>query len=293
MSYQIKKVLRLHARDAVFLSRYFKEKAVSNGHPKRFVICNSYPKSGTHLLYQILYNLPTLQKWDDIVSMQSLSGIMNTAEHIRWKIGSAPNNSIIRSHLTCCEEVLETLQENLCKSIFIYRDLRDVAVSHARWVTKEPKIYLHKIYNNYDSFDKQLMLSIKGIAKGTPFGSNISFPDIGQDFARWQGWLQHPETLSVKFEDLVGARGGGCEEKRLYWIEAIVNHLCVEISRSQIENHFTSSAMNPEESHTFRKGGQGNINGWRKHFRDEHKTEFKKTAGQLLIDLGYEREMKW
>ena len=28
--------------------------------------CNSYPKSGTHLLYQILYSLPGTERWNDL-----------------------------------------------------------------------------------------------------------------------------------------------------------------------------------------------------------------------------------
>ena len=61
------------------------------------------------------------------------------------------------------------------------------------------------------------MASIRGVPLGTPFGSNVSQPDIGQNFSRWQGWWSDPETLPVRFEDLVGESGGG--EKRLATIE--------------------------------------------------------------------------
>ena len=105
------------------------------------------------------------------------------------------------------------MQEFNCKVLFIYRDLRDVAVSHARWVTKEERIFLHDIYQRHSSFDEQLMSSIKGVPLGSPLGSNVSQPDIGSDFARWRGWINDPNTLAVKFEDLVGERGGGSETK--------------------------------------------------------------------------------
>lgn len=293
MSYQFYDIARLHGRDLFFLTRYLQAKILNYGNIKSFALCNSYPKSGTHLLYQILYSIPGFKKWNDIVSVQALCGVMNTASHIRWKIGSAPNHSIIRSHLMHCDSVLEAISEFNYKSFFIYRDLRDVAVSHARWVTKENRIFLNSYYLVKESFDEQLMSSIEGTPVGTPFGSNVSQPSIGQDFSRWQGWLTDVNTLSVKFEDLVGERGGGSEEKRLSIVEKILDHLEVNLPISEIKTKFTSYAMNPEESHTFKKGGKGSIGGWHSTFKPKHKVAFKAVAGELLVELGYETNLDW
>ena len=296
MSYQLQDIVRLHGRDLIFATRYWRDRLFNQlrgASPKSLVLCNSYPKSGTHLLYQILYSMPSLHKWDDIISVQALCGIMNTIDHIRWKLGSAPHGSIIRSHLMCCDEILEVLREFNCKVLFIYRDLRDVAVSHARWVTKEERIFLHNIYTQYANFDQQLMSSIRGVPLGTPLGSNVSQPNIGADFSRWRGWINEPNTYAVKFEDLVGERGGGAEEKRLYIVEQILAHLEINLSPQKIKSQFTSKALDPEESHTFKKGGKGSIGGWRDVFKESHKEEFKKVAGQTLIDLGYEQDFKW
>lgn len=293
MSYQAYNIARLHGRDLVFFLKYLQAKTIQLGRSKSLILCNSYPKSGTHLLYQILYSIPSLRKWDDIVSVQALCGIMNTPSHIRWKVGSAPDQSIVRCHLMHCEEILDILRENNCKTLFIYRDLRDVAVSHARWVTKEERIFLHDIYLQQKDFDQQLMSSIQGTPVGTPLGSNVSQPDIGTDFLRWKGWIHEPSALAIKFEDLVGERGGGCEDTRLHLVEKIMNYLEIPFSTEQIKSQFTSHAMNPEESHTFKKGGKGSIGGWKKHFKEEHKEAFKQVAGQLLIDLGYEKDLDW
>lgn len=296
MSYQLRDIVRLHGRDFVFASRYWREnlkRQLSGSGRKSFVLCNSYPKSGTHLLYQILYSLPELNQWNDIVSVQALCGVMNTPDHIRWKIGSAPDGSIIKSHLMYTEPVLKTLSEFDCRRLFIYRDLRDVAVSHARWITKEERIFLHDVYRHYDSFDQQLMASIKGVPLGSPLGSNLSQPDIGTDFSRWQGWVNDPNTYAVKFEDLVGARGGGSEDKRLHIVTEIAEFLDIELTSEQVSKTFASTALNPEESHTFKKGGKGSIGGWRSVFNEEHKAAFKQLAGQILIELGYEEDLNW
>ena len=218
---------------------------------------------------------------------------MNTENHIRWKIGSVPDGSIVRSHLMYYDEILEILRQEQCKTFFIYRDLRDIAVSHARWVAKEKRIFLHDIYQQKPSFSEQLMSSIQGVPIGTPLGSNISQPNIAQDFSRWKGWINDSQTLAVKFEDLVGGRGGGSEEKRLTTIKKIVDHCQVNISDEQIRNQFASYQMNPMESHTFKKGGKGAIGGWKNQFEESHKEAFKTIAGDLLIELGYEQDNSW
>ena len=61
MSYQLQDIVRLHGRDAIFATRYWREKLLNQltGNTKKsLVLCNSFPKSGTHLLYQILYSIP-------------------------------------------------------------------------------------------------------------------------------------------------------------------------------------------------------------------------------------------
>ena len=41
---------------------------------------------------------------------------------------------------------------------------------------------------------------------------------------------------------------------------------------------------------SFRKGSIGS---WKQYFTQEHKQAFKEVAGQLLIDLGYEKDLNW
>ncbi len=292
MLYDAIERLRLSGRDAYFgLTRLRNWK---RGYTKApLVLCNSYPKSGTHLLAQILLRMPGVNSWNDIVSVQSLSGVMNTTRHIYWKIASAPPGALVRSHLMYTSEVLELLARFPMKRLFIYRDLRDVAVSHANWVLKEPGIFLHSIYRRMGSFEDCLMASIVGTPLGTPFGSNVSQPDIGTDFRRWRGWLSDPGTLSVRFEDLVGERGGGLEMKRLDTVREICRLVGATFPDQQLGACFGSGALDPAESHTFRKGNMGAIGGWRSKFTEAHKRAFKAVAGDLLVQLGYETDLDW
>lgn len=291
MSYGVANGVRLYMRDALFFLKSTLNGLRNDFESTSVVLCNSYPKSGTHLLAQILMQVPNISCWNDIIAVQSLSGTMNTVQHLTWKFKSAKDHSLVRSHLMYCKEVLDVLSTREVKSIFIYRDLRDVAISHAKWVMNEKRYFLHDIYqNHYKSDAERLMATICGTPLGTPFGSNLSHPSIGQDFSRWKGWLSDPKTLPVRFEDLVGSRGGGSDEVRTSTIAKILNFVGYELPASEIEKRFSLEALNPNKSHTFRKGMIGE---WKSVFADEHKVAFKKHAGDLLVELGYEVSNEW
>jgi len=293
MLYDLPERARLILRDTVYLVRSVKRR-VFDSSKSPLILCNSYPKSGTHMLSQILENIPNVKYWNDIVSVQSLSGVMNSKEHIRYKLSSVPGGSLVRSHLMYSDEILSVLSERDYKKLFIYRDPRDVVISHANWVMKEPKIYLNKIYTEcYEDNNQRIMASIEGVPLGKLFGSSSSQPDIAQDFERWKGWINDPQTLAIRFEDLVGERGGGDENKRQNLIRDIFKHIGYDVSDEDLISMFSSHSMNPEKSHTFRKGNKGSIAGWKNKFTNEHKDTFKKVTGKLLIELGYEKDMDW
>jgi len=48
--------------------------------------------------------------------------------------------------------------------------------------------------------------------------------------------------------------------------------------------------INPQNSHTFRTGKSGN---WKTVFTERQKDLFKEIAGDLLIELGYEKDYNW
>jgi hypothetical protein len=50
------------------------------------------------------------------------------------------------------------------------------------------------------------------------------------------------------------------------------------------------SSIAPQKSGTFRKGKPG---GWQEHFTVKNKQVFKEIAGDLLIQMGYEKDLDW
>ena len=87
---------------------------------------------------------------------------------------------------------------------FIYRDPRDVAVSHVFYVTEmEPGHVHHAYYQSLPDFDARLNVSILGRPD-----ADVEFPDIAGRFAPYLGWLDQTSVMKIHFEDLIHDRVG-------------------------------------------------------------------------------------
>jgi hypothetical protein len=181
----------------------------------------------------------------------------------------------------------ELLDELRFKPILLLRDPRDIVVSHAFYMVQNT---LHKHHGYYTgtlkSDEERLMASILG--HGGEEDAENPLPSIGQIIGRYLPWLKDPSTLVVRFEDLIGAQGGGDDEKQLAEIERIGRF--VERPLSQDQARQIARKMYGKGSLTFRKGRVGD---WQNHFTEAHKRAFAEVAGDLLAELGYESDMDW
>lgn len=100
-------------------------------------------------------------------------------------------------------------------------------------------------------------------------------------------WLHDPKILVIRFEDLVGEKGGGSKEKQVQTIKNIAQFLEIELSDDKIEKICQSLWGG---TWTFRKGTIGQ---WKEKFTEEHVRLFKEYLGQDLIDFGYEEDFNW
>src|SRR6185503_5376961 len=85
---------------------------------------------------------------------------------------------------------------------FIFRDPRDVVVSHVFYVTEMASRHVHhEYYQSLPEFNARLKVSILGRPD-----ADIEFPNIAERFAPYLDWLNHPEVLTIHFEDLIHDR---------------------------------------------------------------------------------------
>ena len=265
-------------------ARFASTPAPQDGWPVLLSI--SFPKSGTHLLDQILFGFSkvapfSLRLHSFYAEYEGESGVKRPPEQAVDWVDSLRPRDVASAHLFARPEVVARLITPRFVSCFLFRDPRDVAVSHVFYVTDMEQHHVHHdYYQSLPDFDARLKASILGRPD-----ANIEFPNIADRFFPYLGWLDHPEVMKVHFEDLVN--------DRISTLNKIINHFLVHVpltaSRETILDALESS-INPAKSPTFRSGKTGE---WRKHFTAEHRRIFKDVAGDLLVKLGYEKNNDW
>ncbi|MGD8405902.1 MAG: sulfotransferase domain-containing protein [Anaerolineales bacterium] len=246
----------------------------------------SFPKSGTHLLDQILLGFNHVAPYSRrlhsfYAEYEGESGRKRSPEQALHWLDSLQAGDIASAHLFAQPEAIARVTTPAFVPYFIFRDPRDVVVSHVFYVTEmEPNHVHHDYYQSLPDFDARLKVSILGRAD-----VDIEFPNIAERFAPYLGWLNQASVMKIHFEDLI--------HNRTETLNRIIDHFLARVplqaSRELLLESLESS-INPGKSPTFRSGKTGE---WEKHFTQEHKKIFKGVGGDLLIRLGYEVDNSW
>lgn len=246
----------------------------------------SFPKSGTHLLDQILVGFSNVAPFAKRVhsfyaEYEGESGLKrDPADALRW-LDSLDARDIASAHLFARPDTVSRVTGSKFSSFFIYRDPRDVVVSHVFYVRDmEARHVHHAYYASLPDFGARLKTSILGRPDAA-----VEFPDIAARFSPYTGWLDHSEVLSLRFEDFLLDRHDQ--------LRRIATHVEARAPLGRPRAEVVDAlnlAIDPKRSPTFRSGKTGE---WRKHFSEVHKRIFKDVAGDLLIRLGYETGMDW
>lgn len=271
-------------RVKIFGSKYFRSKlklltlpsllARING-PK--ILMNSIPKAGTNLMERTLMLFPGIvfSGHRTILDWNALSA------RSEKKIRRIRRGQFENAHLPAHNSLLELVARNDIRVIFMVRDPRDVIVSHAKYVSEIDTTHpSHKVVASMATDSDRLMAVIRGV--------DGFIAPVDELWRRYDGWFYDRNTLVVRFEDLIGERGGGNKIAQLRVVASVSSHLGIDLGREKRE--LIASAVFSSNSPTFRKGV---IGGWRDYFTSEHVEEFKSRTGDLLVRLGYEASGGW
>jgi hypothetical protein len=241
-------------------------------------IMNSIPKSGTHLMSQILKGMPGVTQGAHLYA-----GIEHLNEH-RQALKTMKSNEFILGHIYHSSEWVSMMQHFGMKQVFLYRDPRDIVVSFVHFIHRLPQSKLYPILMKRGiTFKEQLLTVIQGV--NTP---QLYYHDIAEWIGMFDGWIHTPNVLSIKYEQLRASH-----DSQLHTLQQIAEFLWDGLTPPLPLAHLAvrmQANINPQQSPTFRQGSTGN---WRKEFDAEVKETFKRVAGNSLIALGYERDKKW
>ncbi|MEU5553654.1 hypothetical protein ABZ738_28175 [Micromonospora sp. NPDC047793] len=94
-------------------------------------------------------------------------------------------------------------------------------------------------------------------------------------------WLyHHPKVCNVRYEDLIGPRGGGSRRSQVEAIDRVLRH----IGSNRDAEAVADKVYNPD-SWSFYKGRSG---GWRERFSERNLARFTEQFGDLLEQYDYE-----
>ena len=249
---------------------------------------NSFPNSGTHLLTQVLEGFPRIGAAVEtglpaVVMYEGATGRERSEAEILRDLGRFAGGDTGYGHLHALPGIVKYLTGPGVCAYFILRDPRDVVVSHVHYVTRiEPNHVHHDYYTNtLKDFESRLRTSILG----RPEAAN-PFPDIAGRFAPFLGWLERDEVLTLKYEDFLVDRAGTLV---LVLAHAIKRGFRLTMPEKEALG-VLETMINPQRSPTFRQGKSG---GWKEQFSPANRELFKAVAGNLLVELGYEKDTNW
>ena len=246
------------------------------------ILINGIPKGGTHLVIRCLSLIPMLS----YTGIHITKGNLTTAE-LQNILNKNCQGRFTAVHLWWSKEAAQLLNTFNFKTILILRDPRDIVVSKACFIPTSKKHHLNDYFRSLPDLDARITACIVGV-DACYSKKERELLNIREVFVLYTPWIKDPNNLTIKFEDLIGSKGGGNDKIQRHTILKIATHLQLTLTGKEIDEICNKSYY--KKSVTFRRGQIGD---WKNHFNYSHKKAFKEIAGQTLIDLGYEKSFDW
>jgi hypothetical protein len=264
------------------------------------VYLNGFPKSGLHLAELMGRGVagPTfVEKEDGDYKHWNWTGSFHDfAWTARWveipkllqRFEDHPPGTLLKGHCGYLPEIERKLYEGGQAVAFIYRDLRDVAVSQAFHVLSDKENHVHpgkELYKACESFEDVLLGVIVGLGE---------YPGLFYRWKHYAPWLDVDWVFSTSFEMMRYQSELVVDSFVRYVYHRTVQHygMEVELNEDDVEARVTDilKSMKRRDTATFRKGKAGE---WKEHFTPKVTEAFKQRAGNWLVQLGYEKDNDW
>lgn len=246
-------------------------------HPIIFIA--GMPKSGTTWLEKMIAS--NLGYTELLIPSATFSELKNSQGHI-FELPSGFHrclkNCLIVLKMHCHGSVnnTERLNEAGMPYVIIYRDPRDVAISHYYYVRDTPWHGDYKALKNAT------------LSEGIHFFIEKRLSEFSFWMRSWHSNRDHRCSLMISYEQMLNDPLGTLRSVfEMYDLPSDDKHLGEIINLNSIE------VLRKRESAVsgfFREGKSG---GWARFFDQSHRAAFKKTDGQILIDFNYEHDNTW
>lgn len=249
--------------------------------PRIFI--NSLPKAGTHLLTSELARIEGLQnsrlhllnseilKYPEDRSMRTDIDV----DLMEKQIARVRDGQYFSAHLPWSPMIESLMIDHAIAPIFVLRDPRDVLASLYHYIMGLKRHRQHRFLADpgLTKLDRYRFL-VEG-QSGEPFRRPMA-----ETLELYAPWAESKRTLTVRFEALVGARGGGSDEEKSAAFEQIAAHCGIPADRLPKD-----IAQAPAKTATLRKGKTGT---WRQELPQEIQELVELRCGDTLRRMGYD-----
>lgn len=188
--------------------------------------------------------------------------------------------AVVRLHTVWTPEASEILRHERVPYIIQYRDLRDTAIS---WY-----FYVAEVQNKHVLHDKIAAMSLE---QGLDWYIDRLLPVRARFIRDWRSHRDPEFGHELSYEALRTDTLATFSRLARACLGDIPDHVLAEAVEKNNFRRLTGRNPGEENRKAFvRKGVSGD---WRNYFTPAQKDRFKAAAGELLIELGYEKDMNW
>lgn len=251
----------------------------------------TFHKGGTHLIDRALDYLGAPHY---IMKFHEIDPFISNPD----AFASARRVNCVMQHISSEFNQLACRNDFNWETIICIRDPRDAIISAVYWMdwiyghlgSSHPK-WGPFVLSDFVTWPMEK--KINAMLRLTEKESNLAIQPMVHNALYW---MQNPDTHIIRFEDLVGEKGGGSQTAQENTMLELMDYLG---SSSDLKRKYLLGLPLTEEKEnaslfggtpTFRKG---QIGSWKEHFTDANKQLFKELLGEELILLGYEADDQW
>jgi len=248
----------VHASDCTLLAPI-----TSSFYANRPLYVITIPKSGTHLLFELLGAMgyprsqappeaPAPGHWHVLMGNNTHTKCIEFMRTINWESPAGREHPFFTSPV-----------------VFNYRHPLDVVISECNYMLRHDRTPLAYYFNSIDTADLYSSVMRRSVISS-----------IRTRILDYAPWLKFPNLIAVSYEELVGARGGGSDSEQIatIWSMQLKLHIPGE------PDVFAARIYN-EHSVTFNKG---QIGAFKREFTPREYEALSVEGADFITTLGYD-----
>ena len=263
---------------------------------KAFV--NSLPKSGTHLTAKCLrmmgytehghigsalvLNPGLLSKVRRLLAAPLRQGYLvgvdtpveMAARSVHRLLRKTKDTTFLTAHVGYSTALLDAILSHGIAPIVVSRDPRSVLTSFSHYVAKREE---HVLYSEcrHMPLEERFHAALHGKRFRKAYLEPLRIRCLALD-----GWMDHKDVLHIRFEDLVGAQGGGSDELQ----KQVLTRICTFLEADESHIPTIQETLFGPGRHTFRKG---HVASWREELSADFLEQVNEKIGDIIERWGY------